>query len=322
MEFRGWVIKKRDHGKIIFIDLRSMQKPYQPLQLVIKKNQVDESVWEKATSLTQESSIIARGVLVENPRAPGGSELVVKELEITHIAQQPYPLGKKEHSPEVLMSWRHLTIRSPRYTKIWVVREKVIEFAREFFRERGWYEVFPPILVSGSVEGGATLFEVKYFDEDVQVFLSQSAQLYLEAMIFSLGKVWSLTPSFRAEKSRTRRHLAEYWHLEAEAAWFNFEDNLKLQENLIEYIVKRALEDELSLNIIREFRGDDIEALEDVRTPFKRIKYDEAIDLLQSKGIRIHWGDDIGADEERILTEEIGEFFFLTHFPKKLKPFY
>jgi len=322
IEFRGWVIRKRDHGKIIFIDLRSIQKPYYPLQVVVKKEKVDEKTWKLASSLTQESSIIVRGELVENPRAPGGRELLADEVEITHIALQPYPLGKKDHSPEVLMFLRHLTIRSPRYTKIWKIRESIINFSREYFQKNKWYEVYPPILVSGSVEGGATLFEVKYFEENVKVYLSQSAQLYLEAMIFSLGKVWSLTPSFRAEKSRTRRHLAEYWHLEAEAAWLTFEGNLKVQEELISYIVKKALEDENLLDLIREFRKDDLDTLENVKPPFKRIKYDEAIDLLQSKGLSIKWGDDIGADEERVLSNEIGEFFFLTHFPKHLKAFY
>ncbi len=257
---------------------------------------------------------------MENPRAPGGKELHVRSIKIVHIAESPYPLGKKSHSPEILMQWRHLAIRSNRFTKIWIVRDYLLRAAREYFKLNDWFEVSPPIIVSTAVEGGATLFEIKYFD-DSKAYLSQSAQLYLEAMIFSLGKVWSLTPSFRAEKSRTRRHLAEYWHLEAEAAWYKFEDNLKVQEELISYIVRTLLDHDVTRSIIKEFRGE-LDLLEQIKPPFKRVSYDEAIDLLQSNNVDIEWGDDIGADEEKVLSEEIGEPFFLTHFPTHLKAFY
>jgi len=279
-----------------------------------------DDVWETAKHITQETSLILRGKLIDNPRAPGGIELHVHDISITHLAKTPYPLGKKAQPPDVLMRWRHLAVRSPKYTKIWLVRERLLQLAREYFVKNGWHEVSPPIIVSTAVEGGATLFEIKYFDDSI-AYLSQSAQLYLEVMIFSLGKVWSLTPSFRAEKSRTRRHLAEYWHLEAEAAWCRFEDNLKIQEELVEYIVRGLLNDEDTKIIIQEFRGD-LETLEDTKVPFKRITYDDAVELLQSKGVNIKWGDDIGADEEKVLSEEIGELFFLTHFPTHLKAFY
>ena len=257
---------------------------------------------------------------MENERAPGGIELQVSDLSIVHLASAPYPLGKKEQPPDVLMKWRHLAVRSPRYTKIWIIREKILSLAREYFVINKWHEVSPPIIVATAVEGGATLFEIKYFDNS-KAFLSQSAQLYLEVLIYSLGKVWSLTPSFRAEKSRTRRHLAEYWHLEAEAAWCKFEDNLRIQEELISYIVKGLLQDDIVVAIIEEFRKD-LEPLESIKMPYKRITYDEAINILQEKGFKIEWGADIGADEEKILSEEIGEIFFLTHFPTHLKAFY
>lgn len=320
VKVKGWVIKKREHGNIVFIDLRALEAPWSPLQVVIKKNMVSEDVWEKTKIITQESSLEIEGVLVENQRAPGSMELHAKNIEIAHIAETPYPLGKKSHSPEVLMQWRHLAIRSNRFAKIWVIRDHLLRLAREYFQINKWFEVSPPIIVSTAVEGGATLFEIKYFDNS-KAYLSQSAQLYLEVMIFSLGKVWSLTPSFRAEKSRTRRHLAEYWHLEAEAAWYKFDDNLRVQEELIYYIIRGLLENPTTRSILEEFRGD-LEILENIKLPFKRVSYDEAIEILQSNNLDIKWGDDIGADEEKILSEEIGEIFFLTHFPSSLKPFY
>jgi len=300
--------------------LRPLHSPGKILQTVLKREMLTDDVWETAKHITQETSLILRGKLIDNPRAPGGIELHVHDISITHLAKTPYPLGKKAQPPDVLMRWRHLAVRSPKYTKIWLVRERLLQLAREYFVKNGWHEVSPPIIVSTAVEGGATLFEIKYFDNSI-AYISQSAQLYLEVMIFSLGKVWSLTPSFRAEKSRTRRHLAEYWHLEAEAAWCRFEDNLKIQEELVEYIVRGLLDDEDTKIIIQEFRGD-LETLENTKVPFKRITYDDAIELLQSKGVNIKWGDDIGADEEKVLSEEIGELFFLTHFPTHLKAFY
>ena len=321
MIFRGWVIKKRKHANIIFIDLRTITEPWKVLQVVIKKDNVDDESWRNAKDITQESSIIVEGDLVKNPRSPGGIEIQAKKIIVTHIAESPYPLGKKEHSPEVLMKYRHLTVRAPRYVKIWILREKVLSFLREYFEKNGWHEVSPPILVATAVEGGATLFPVKYFDDSI-VYLSQSAQLYLEVMIFALGKVWSLTPSFRAEKSRTKRHLAEYWHLEAEAAWFHLEDILRTQEEMVYYTIKKLLEDDAAYSIIKEFRGGSLDVLESIKPRFKRVRYDEAIDILQAKGINIKWGDDIGGDEEKALSLEIGELFFLTHFPAKIKPFY
>ncbi len=316
----GWVIRKREHGNIVFIDLRTVKEPWNPLQIVIKKEKIREETWRNLKKITRESSLLVEGELVENPRAPRGIELYARNIDITHIAETPYPLGKKSHPPEVLMQWRHLAIRSNRYTKIWVIRDHLLRLAREYFMVNNWYEVSPPIIVSTAVEGGATLFEIKYFDNS-KAYLSQSAQLYLEVMVFSLGKVWSLTPSFRAEKSRTRRHLAEYWHLEAEAAWYRFKDNLRVQEELISYIIQGLLKNPVTRHIIEEFRGN-IEHLEEIKPPFKRISYDEAIDILQQHNVDIRWGDDIGADEEKVLSEEIGQPFFLTHFPSHLKPFY
>lgn len=312
----------RHHGKIAFFDLRSVDRPWPPLQCVVKRNEVSEEVWKLVSDLRQEAAVIVRGVLVESERAPGGVELHVRWLKVVHNPDQPFPLGKKSHSPDVLMRLRHLAVRGQRYVRIWLVRERLLHYLREWFERNGWHEVSPPIFVQSACEGGATLFEVKWFWPDVKVYLTQSAQLYLEAMCFALGKVWCLAPSFRAEKSRTRRHLAEYWHLEAEAAFMGFEELLRTEEELISYTIKKLLDDPVAGEIIKEFRGDDLDDLESVKPPFPRVTYDEAIEILRRKGFNIKWGDDIGADEEAALVEEVGRVFFLTHFPVELKSFY
>ncbi|RLG88262.1 MAG: asparagine--tRNA ligase, partial [Thermoprotei archaeon] len=243
-------------------------------------------------------------------------EVLVKELEIYSISE-PFVLRGIE-DVDFLLDNRHLWIRSRKLTAVMKVKHTVLEAAREWLIENGWWEVTPPILTASACEGGATLFEVKYFEK--KAYLSQSAQLYLEALIFPLGKVWSLTPSFRAEKSRTRRHLAEYWHLELEAAWFDMEDMMKVAEELISYIVARVLEERLKE---LEFLKRDVSKLETaLHTPYPRITYTEAIERLKKKGFSIEWGEDLGADEERALTEDFNKPFFVTHFPKKIKAFY
>ncbi|MGC9121796.1 MAG: asparagine--tRNA ligase, partial [Thermogladius sp.] len=219
---------------------------------------------------------------------------------------------------EYLLDNRHLVIRSPKYTAIWKIKHTILDASREWFKKDGWWEVTPPILTASACEGGATLFPVQYFEK--QAYLSQSAQLYLEVMIFSLEKVWSLTPSFRAEQSRTRRHLAEYWHLEAEAAWYDMNDMMRVVESLVSHIANRVLEERRrELDAL----GRNVDSLKTaVETPYPRIKYDEAIEILQKKGVDIKWGSDLGADEERLLTQEFDRPFFVTHFPKEIKSFY
>ncbi len=318
---KGWLIKKREHGKIIFLDMRTIDQPWIPLQVVIKKQEVDEITWENAKKLRQEASFIAEGELIQNPRAPGGRELRGKQIIIVHNPEEPWPLGKKSHPPEVLMKYRHLSVRGQKFIKIWIVREKLIHYLREWFEKNHWHEVSPPIFVMTACEGGATLFRVKWFEEKIPVYLTQSAQLYLEALCFALGRVWCLAPSFRAEKSRTRRHLAEYWHLEAEAAFFNFEDNLRVQEELVIYAIKKLLNDDVTGELIKEIRGN-VDDLDEIKAPLPRVTYTEAMEILQRKNFKIKWGDDLGADEEKALSEEIGTAFFLTHFPTEIKSFY
>ncbi len=313
VSLRGWVHRKMSVGGKIFIWLRD---PTGVVQCVVDKSAVSKELWVRAQEITRESSIEISGIVRRDARAPGGFEVFVRDLKVYNIAE-PFVI-KGNEDVDFLLDNRHLWIRSRKLTTIMKVKHTVLEAAREWLIENGWWEVTPPILTASACEGGATLFEVKYFDK--KAYLSQSAQLYLEALIFSLGKVWSLTPSFRAEKSRTRRHLAEYWHLELEAAWYDMEDMMKVAEELVSYIVGVVLDKrwrEL------EFLNRDLSKLEPaLKTPYPRITYTEAIERLKKKNFKIEWGDDLGADEERALTEDFETPFFITHFPKKIKAFY
>ena len=322
LELYGWIYKKRVFGKKVFIDLRCISDRKflgEILQVVVDFSKVGPEEFKKFKKLTQESFIRVEGELVQNPRAPGGVELHARRLLDASIAESPYPLAKKEHSPDFLLDMRHLVVRSPRYQKVWILREALIDHLREWFKRDMWIEVYPPILSFTACEGGATLFSLDYFKQEG--YLSQSAQLYLEVMIYSLGKVFSLTPSFRAEKSRTRRHLAEFWHFEAEAALYKFDDILRVEEESLAYAIKKILENEKFYEWIKEFRKD-MDVLENLKTPLPRITYTEAIELLQSKGVEIKWGEDLGADEEKVLSEEFDTPFFVTLYPTKIKAFY
>ena len=318
----GWIYKKREFGKKIFVDLRAMgNREYlgRIIQIVFEASRMDTEEFKTVKKLGQESFIVVSGEFVENVRAPGGVELHVDKLISYYLAEKPYPLAKKKHSPDFLLDVRHLTIRSPRYQRIWLIREALVDYLREWYKKDGWIEVYPPILTFTACEGGATLFVLDYFGQEG--YLSQSAQLYLEVMIYSLGKVFSLTPSFRAEKSRTRRHLTEYWHFEAEAAMYRFEDILKAQEESLAYAIRKLLENDRFYEWIKEFRGD-MDILNNIKAPFPRITYDEAIQILQTKGINIEWGEDLGYDEEKALAAEFGKPFFIHTYPRRIKAFY
>jgi len=312
VELRGWVYRKVSLGGKIFIVLRDSSDI---IQCVVDESKVNSRTWSNAEKITRESSCIVRGVVKSDPRAPGGYELQVSDLEIVGLSEW-FPIRGNE-GVDYLLDHRHLWIRSRRLQAIMKIKHTVLEAGREYFNRNGWWEVTPPILTSSACESGATQFEVNYFGQ--KAYLSQSAQLYLEALIYTLDKVWSLTPSFRAEKSRTRRHLAEYWHLEAEAAWYGMEDMMKVVEELVYYMVERVLRDRMDE---LKFLKRDTRILENAKPPYPKITYDEAIEILQSKGVNIKWGDDLGADEERVLTEEFETPFFITHFPKEIKAFY
>lgn len=310
---RGWIYRRSVVGGKAFVRVRDSTGI---IQVVVDESNLGEELVKTLKDIGLEASVEACGKLVKQPKAPTGFEVIADYFNIVGTSRD-FPI-KGGEGVEYLLDNRHLVLRSPRYTAIWKIKHTVLEAGREWFNKNGWWEVTPPILTASACEGGATLFPVQYFDK--VAYLSQSAQLYLEVMIFSLEKVWSLTPSFRAEQSRTRRHLAEYWHLEAEAAWYDMNDMMKVAEELVAHIVSRVLEERRSE---LEQLGRNIELLKKaVETPYPRIKYDEAIEILQKKGLNIQWGADLGADEERILTQEFDKPFFVTHFPKEIKSFY
>jgi asparaginyl-tRNA synthetase len=317
VKLRGWVYRLRKQKKNSFILLRDSQ------------NGIIQTIFptEIANRLTIESSIEVEGIVKADPRAPeGGYEIVGNKLEIYNIAQSDFPIGEYQ-STEMLLDKRHLALRSRRMIAMARIRSLVLKFARQWFSENCLTEITPPILVKGAVEGGSTLFKVDYFDE--VAFLSQSAQLYLEAMIFCLGPVWSITPSFRAEKSRTIRHLVEFTHLEAELPWVSLEDIMKLQERLIFYLVQNVInEGQQELSIL----GRNIQCLKAIEIPFDRLNYEEAVELLRSKECRvvgddqkaraIEWGDDLNIESERELTKDAINPLFVIGYPIQIKPFY
>jgi asparaginyl-tRNA synthetase len=314
---RGWVYRLRKQKENAFILIRD------------DRGAVIQSVFpvQKAMPLTIESSIEVKGILHQDSRAPeGGFEIKGKDLKIFNIADANFPIGEYQ-SIELLLDNRHLYLRTRRMVEIAKIRSSVLNFAREWFTKNDWIEVTPPAIVKGAVEGGSTLFKIKYFEEEA--YLSQSAQLYLEAMIFSLGPVWSLTSSFRAEKSRTIRHLAEFSHLEAEAPWVELEDILKVQEQLVVYIIQNVLQERSdSLKFLKR----DITDLKSLEAPFDRISYKNAIEVLKSKQFKvtedngssriIQWGDDLSIESERELTKDATKPIFIVGYPIQVKPFY
>ncbi|MCE4618305.1 MAG: asparagine--tRNA ligase [Desulfurococcales archaeon] len=313
VKVRGWVYRHRDLGRKVFIVLRDADGI---LQLVADEAYTPQKYVEEDRNASIESSIIAEGVTARDPRAPGGVELRLEKLEIVGPSED-FPI-KGGEGIDYLLDIRHLWIRSRKLTAMWRIRQTAFKAFREFFESRGFWEVSPPMLTQAAVEGGATLFKVDFFGKPA--YLTQSSQFYLEALIFSLERVWTLAPSFRAERSRTRRHLYEYWHLEAEEAWVDMEGEMKLVEELVAYTTKRILEERLEELSLLKRKTELLEPA--LKTPYPRIRYEEAIRRLQGKGVKIEYGDDLGADEERLLTEDFDTPFFITHFPMELKSFY
>ncbi len=310
VRLRGWVYRKREFRDKIFIMLRDSEGV---IQLVFSGQLAEE-----ARKLNIESSIIVEGVVKNEPRAPGGKEIHVTRILWSFIGE-PFPINVSaaQTDSEYLLDVRHLWVRSRKMWAVLRVRHTVFGAIHEYFRTNGFYEVQCPIFVSAAVEGGATLFPVKYFDRTV--YLTQSSQFYLESLIFSLEKVYIVAPSFRAEPSRTRRHLTEFWHAEAEMAWSNMYDVMKVAEGLICHVVRKVLDERLEeLSIL----GRDVEKLENVRPPFPRVLYDDAIEILKRKGVNIEWGADLGADEERLLMQEFDTPIHLYGFPEQIKAFY
>ncbi|WP_053363933.1 asparagine--tRNA ligase [Bacillus sp. FJAT-27251] len=309
-----WLANKRSSGKIAFLQLRDGTGF---IQGVVAKSDVEEEVFQLAKSITQESSLYVTGRVQKDERSPLGYELLVNGLEIIHQATD-YPITPKEHGTEFLMDHRHLWLRSKRQHAVMKVRNEIIRATYEFFNNQGFTKVDPPILTGSSPEGGSELFHTKYFEEDA--FLSQSGQLHLEAAAMALGKVFSFGPTFRAEKSKTRRHLIEFWMIEPEMAFYEHEDSLKVQEEYVSYVVQSVLE---NCQIELKTLGRDTSKLDNIKAPFPRITYDDAIKLLHEKGFNdIEWGDDFGAPHETAIAESYDKPVFITHYPTALKAFY
>lgn len=309
---RGWIHRTRSSGSIVFAVIRDQTGI---MQCTVKKSDTPTADFEAAQKALIESSVECTGILKKDDRAPGGFELRITLFHVFSFAE-PFPITANQSEP-FLLDNRHLWIRSREQVAVMKIKETFLQGAREWFKENSFFEVTPPILTTNSCEGGTTLFSLKYFGQEA--YLSQSAQMYLEAITASLENVFAVTPSFRAEKSRTPRHLTEYWHLEAEEAWVDNEGNMKVQEELVSAIVSaiaRERKEELQL------LGRDVEDLKVIEPPFERITYSKAIEILNGKGKEIAWGDDLGTDEERSLTEDYKTPLFVTNYPKTLKAFY
>jgi len=312
----GWLYNLRESGKILFPIFRDGTGL---VQGVVVKSAVPPELFEGARALTQESSLRVTGKVRAEPRAPGGYELGVTGLEVLQLvpADQPYPITPKEHGVEFLMDHRHLWLRSTRQRAILGVRHQIIRACRDFFDDRGFVLVDTPILTPSACEGTTTLFEVDYFDQ--KAYLAQSGQLYSEAAIMSVGKSYCFGPTFRAEKSKTRRHLMEFWMVEPEVAFAGLDDVMQLAEDLVAGVVARVLE---KCRPELETLGRDVSKLERCTPPFPRISYDEAIKILKEKGSEIEWGGDFGGTDETLLAENFDRPVLVHRYPSRVKAFY
>jgi len=319
---RGWLYNLRESGKLLFPIFRDGSGQ---IQGVVPKNAVSPQTFDALKGLTQESSVIVEGKVRADKRAPGGYELDVSSVQVLQKVSEsdPYPITPKEHGVDFLMEHRHLWIRSPRQASILRLRAEIIKAARDFFDDRGFTLTDPPILTPAACEGTTTLFPVDYFDE--QAYLTQSGQLYIEATAMALGKVYSFGPTFRAEKSKTRRHLTEFWMVEPEVAYGTLDDIMELAEGLITFLVKRCLEKRRAdLQIV----GRDVAKLEKIDAPFPRITYDEAVERLQqgfAKGElenKFEWGGDLGSPDETYLSSQFERPLMIHRYPAKVKAFY
>ncbi|MHB1169742.1 MAG: asparagine--tRNA ligase [Longimicrobiales bacterium] len=310
---RGWVQTVRTHGKVGFIVVRDGTGI---VQCVVVQKQVGEEIWTRFQSLTQETSVYVTGSVRADARAPGGYELTLEDLEIVGPSEE-YPIQPKEHGVDFLLDHRHLWLRSQQQRAIMRVRNEVEQAIHDFFYDRGFTRIDTPILTGAIGEGGAGLFEVDYFDD--QAYLAQTGQLYGEAAAAALGKIYCFGPTFRAEKSKTRRHLTEFWMVEPEVAWNDNDDNMELQEQFVSYIVERALERcAEELKVLER----DTSKLETVKPPFPRVDYGEAVKILQEQGNEIQWGDDLGAPDETVIGGMHDRPVFIVNYPKAAKAFY
>ncbi len=313
-ELRGWLYHKRSSGKVRFLVMRDGTGL---LQGVMVKGGVSDEVFERFDALTQESSFSMTGKVKKDDRAPGGFELEVSDVNVIAIAEE-YPITPKEHGIEFLADRRHLWLRSSRQHAIMRVRHRIIKAIRDFFDGRGFTLMDSPILTPAACEGTSTLFETDYFDLG-KAYLTQSGQLYAEAGAMALGKVYCFGPTFRAEKSKTRRHLTEFWMVEPEVAFNDLNDDMELAEDFLEYVVQNVLKDcEKELKVLERNTA----LLQNVKAPLPRISYDEAVEMLRKKGINFEWGNDLGGTDETVISEQFDRPVMVHRYPAQVKAFY
>jgi asparaginyl-tRNA synthetase len=317
VEIRGWLYNLRKSGKIAFPLVRDGSGI---MQCVAVKSNLREELFETIKNLTQESSVIVTGKLRAESRAPGGFEMDVERLEVVQRVSEedPYPITPKEHGIDFLMNHRHLWLRSKRQHAVIRIRHEVIKAVRDYFDSNGFTLVDTPIFTPAACEGTTTLFEVDYF-EDEKVYLTQSGQLYNEATAMAFGNVYCFGPTFRAERSKTRRHLTEFWMVEPEMAYADLEDVKRVAEELVCFTVNRVLENrKMELQALER----DSSKLEAIRAPFPRISYDQAVEVLQRKGSEIEWGSDFGGADETLLSEDYDRPVMVDRYPSQVKAFY
>ena len=313
VEVRGWLYNSRFSGKLVFLIVRDGTGFAQG---VVSLKDVGEEIFERAKKAALESTVVVRGTVRADKRAPGGYEILVKDVEILHITED-YPIGPKEHGVGFLMAHRHLWLRSKKQWAIQRIRNELVKAIRDFFYERKFIQFDSPILTPSACEGTTTLFGIDYFGD--KAYLSQSGQLYNEVGAAALGKVYCFGPTFRAEKSKTRRHLMEFWMVEPEVAFLDLDGNMKLIEDFVSYIIQRVIKNKAyELEILER----NTERLKKVVPPFPRISYDEALEILKKKGKEIPWGEDFGGDEETAISEEFEKPVFVHRYPKECKAFY
>lgn len=313
ISLRGWIYNKRESGSIAFLQFRDGSGF---IQSVVIKSEVPPTVFNLVKEITLESSVILTGIVKKEPRAPSGYEINVKDLKIIQISRD-FPIGKKEHGPDFLLTYRHLWLRSKRQWAILKIRNAIRKAIARFLQTENFVRVDTPIITPNASEGTTTLFEIDYFGQ--KAFLSQSGQLYLESAIFSFGRCYDFSPALRSEKSKTRRHLVEFWMMDAEAAFVEFEENLLIQENLIQSIINYILENcEPELKILER----DINFLKSIKLPYKRITYEDSLKILKKLGSDIKWGTDFGNNDETLLMNHFKQPVFVTHFPAEIKAFY
>ena len=311
---KGWLYNKRSSGKVKFLIMRD-GTGY--TQCIVFKGNVSEEVFELADKIAQESSFEITGLVKKEPRSVGGFEVDVSDLKIISLAHE-YPITPKEHGIEFLIDHRHLWVRSKKQAAILKIRHRIVKAIRDFFDERDFVLFDPPIITPNASEGTSTLFAMDYFDLG-KAYLTQSGQLYAEAGALALGKVYTFGPTFRAEKSKTRRHLTEFWMVEPEMAFYDLNDDMDLAEEFLEYIVQAVLKDrEEELKVLER----DLTHLQKVKRPFPRISYDDAVKILHKKGIEFNWGDDFGAADETAISEEFEKPIMIHRYPAEVKAFY